>query len=508
MIVFAFLLPRAESAYGGWQEQAKLLASDGHYGDRFGMAVSISGDYAIIGAQFNDDKGESCGSVYIFKNDGASWSQQQKLIASDGTAFDLFGYVVSISGDYAIGGAPYDDDNGTDSGSAYIIKRDGTNWSEQAKLVASDGADEDHFGISVSISGDKTIVGASDDNDNGMLIGSAYIFNRDGTSWSQQQKLTAADIDVDGHFGISVSISGDYAIVGAYGDDDNGTKSGSAYIFKRNGTSWSEQAKLIASDGSAEDNFGISVSISGDYAIVGAFLDDDNGRDSGSAYIFKRDGTSWSEQAKLVASDGAADDYFGRSVSISGDYAIVGAYADDDNGSWSGSAYIFKRDGTSWSEQAKLVASDGAADDYFGYPVSISGNRAIIGAGNKDDNGESSGSAYIFDKVLCPPPDLTDDCFVDFEDLRVLSSQWLLEELSSDVWPEGGDGNVNFFDWAVFAASWQITTDFDDLADFADQWLHSGANYYIADIAPAGGDDIVNMLDFAALAENWLAGVD
>jgi hypothetical protein len=194
--------------------------------------------------------------------------------------------------------------------------------------------------------------------------------------------------------------------VGAYLDDDSGSDSGSAYIFKRDGTSWNEQAKITASDGATGDWFGASVSISGDYATVSAPRDDDRGSDSGSAYIFKRDGTSWGEQAKITASDGAAGDLFGASA-ISGDYATVSAHRDDDRGSDSGSAYIFKRDGTSWNEQAKITASDGAAGDLFGVSVSISGDSAIVGAHYDDDSGSNSGSAYVYDILTQPTPDPT-----------------------------------------------------------------------------------------------------
>ncbi|MCX5635489.1 MAG: FG-GAP repeat protein [Planctomycetota bacterium] len=189
-------------------------------------------------------------------------------------------------------------------------------------------------------------------------------------TWLERQKLLASDGTAGILFGRSVSISGNYAIVGASSDDDNGGDSGSAYIFNRDGTNWVQQQKLTASDGAASDQFGYSVSISGDYAIVGAYGDDDKGSASGSAYIFKRDGTSWVQQQKLLASaDGATNDYFGRSVSISGDYAIAGAYGDDDKGSCSGSAYIFKRDGTSWSEQAKSngMAQAGASRQSFSH---------------------------------------------------------------------------------------------------------------------------------------------
>ena len=197
------------------------------------------------------------------------------------------------------------------------------------------------------------------------------------------------------NLGSSVSLSGDYAVVGACGDDDNGSNSGSAYVFKRTGTSWAQEAKLLPADGATGDLFGWSVSISGGYAVVVAgsvgFKPS-----LGSAYVFKRTGTSWAQEAKLLASDGAEGDGFGVSVSVSGDYAVVGAAFDDVNGDISGSAYVFKRTGTSWAQEAKLLASDGASLDLFGMSVSISGDYAVVGAFADDDNGLSSGSAYLY----------------------------------------------------------------------------------------------------------------
>jgi hypothetical protein len=184
---------------------------------------------------------------------GNDWMEEQKILASDGNAGDFFGYSVSISGDYAIVGATYGNGNVIDSGSAYIFKRDGTNWVEQQKLTASDGAANDWFGYSVSIDGDYAIVGAYGDDDNGNASGSVYIFKWDGTNWVKHQKLLASDGDTNDQFGWSVSISGDYAIVGAIYDDDKGTNSGSAYIFQRDGVGWSQQAKILASDGNANE---------------------------------------------------------------------------------------------------------------------------------------------------------------------------------------------------------------------------------------------------------------
>ena len=384
--------------------EQKIIASDGEAHDRFGTSVAISGTSALVGAYWDDDNGDKSGSAYIFEQqEDGSWLETAKLLASDGASSDYFGFAVAISGTTALVGAVFDNDNGESSGSAYIFEQqeDGT-WLETAKLTASDGAILDYFGISVAISGTSALVGARLDDDNGSDSGSAYIFEQqqDG-SWLETAKLTASDGAGTDYFGSSVAISGTTALVGAFFDDDNGSSSGSAYIFEQQPDgSWLETAKLTASDGASLDNFGGSVAISGTTALVGAYNDDDdNGNDSGSAYIFKQqqDGT-WLETTKLTASDGASFDYFGRSVAISGTTALVGAYYDNDNGENSGSAYIFEQqeDG-SWLEAAKLTASDGAGSDYFGRSVVISGTTALVGAYYDDDNGIDSGSSFFYE---------------------------------------------------------------------------------------------------------------
>ena len=399
-----------------WLQQDKLTASDGNIFDEFGCSVSVSGDYAIIGARGDDNNDLLSGSAYIFKRDGTNWTQEDKLLALDREADDWFGYSVSIDGDYAIVGSPRDDESGYDSGSAYIFKRTGTSWNQENKLIPLDGEANDWFGYSVSINGNYAILGAIDDNDNGLLSGSAYIFKRTGTSWTQEDKLLALDGEVQDKFGYSVSINDNYAVVGSPRDDDNGDMSGSAYIFKRTGTSWTQEDKLLALDGAEEDEFGYSISINGNYTIIGA-RDDDNGEDSGSVYIFKRDGTNWTQEDKLIASDGKANDCFGCSVSINGNYAIIGAFRDDDNGDLSGTAYIFKRTGTSWTQQVKLLALDGEVQDRFGYSVSISSDYAVVGARGDDDNGLLSGSAYIFKRSI-------DSTWLDLYDYDFIDPTW------------------------------------------------------------------------------------
>ena len=386
----AYVFARSGSS---WSQQDKLTANDAAAFDNFGRSVAISGDSVVVGAFQDDDDGSNSGSAYVFTRSGSSWSQQDKLTANDATADDYFGFSVAISGNSVVVGAlDEDDESGIDPGSAYVFTRTGTSWSQQQKLTANDAAGGDFFGWSVAISGDSVVVSAIGDS----ISGSAYVFTRSGSSWSQQDKLTANDAAAGDTFGLSVAISGDSVVIGASGDDDGGSRSGSAYVFTRTGSSWSQQDKLTANDAAANDSFGHSVDISGDSVVVGSYKDDDDGADSGSAYVFTRSGSSWSQQDKLTANDAAANDQFGVSVAISSNTVVVGAHQDDDGGADSGSAYVFTRSGSSWSLQAKLTANDAAAGDRLGWHVAISGDSVVVGALHDDDNGTSSGSAYVF----------------------------------------------------------------------------------------------------------------
>src|SRR6266511_3839826 len=272
-------------------------------------------------------------------------------------------------------------------------------FTQHQKLEASDPAAFDGFGFSVAISGETVVVGALfDDGAAGLQQGSAYVFARSGGVWTQQQKLLASDAAAGALFGISVAISGETVVVGAPRDDSRG----SAYVFARNGGVWSQQQKLLASDAAAGDAFGESVAISGETVVVGAQVDDDvAGENQGSAYVFARSSGVWSQQQKLRASDAAVADSFGASVAISGETVVVGAIGDDGAaGRDQGSAYVFARSGGVWTQQQKLEASDAAANDLFGLSVAISGGTVVVGA--HDDSGAAGrlqGSAYVFGPV-------------------------------------------------------------------------------------------------------------
>ena len=355
----------------------------------------------MVGAGSHDFGGlTDAGAAYVFVRTDTDWILQAKLTASDAAAYDYFGTAVAISGDSIVVGSLYDDISGVDQGSAYVFTRSGTTWSEQWKLAASDAASGDRFGTSVAISGDTVVVGAYyAEVDGNAYEGAAYVYTRSGISWSQQGKLTATDGAASDGFGFSVAISGDTVVVGSWYDDVGTFDEGSAYVFTRSGTSWTGQQKLIASDGAAGDNFGASIAISGDTVVVGAWNDDiGTNNDQGSAYVYTRSGATWTEQAKLTASDGAADDIFGHRVSVSGDIAVVGApYGNVGSNSNQGSAYVFTRSGTAWTEQTKLTSSAGAASDQFGVSVAVSGDSVLVGS-NADDVGSNTnqGSATVF----------------------------------------------------------------------------------------------------------------
>ncbi|MES2650037.1 MAG: FG-GAP repeat protein [Bacteroidota bacterium] len=367
--------------------------ADGVSSDRFGHAVAISGSYAIVGAYTNDEGAglTDNGSAHIYKRNSTTgmWEAQEKLLNINTATADHFGYSVALSGDYAIVGAPYDNEGAglTNNGSASIFKRNNVSgiWEPQGKLVNPGAANTDLFGWSVSISGDYAIVGAyGDDN----AAGSATVFKRNSISgiWESQGKLlNAAPVATD-YFGRSVGISGDYAIVGANDDDAGGT----ATIFKRNtGTGiWEALPQGKLADGDLGGSFGVSVSISGDYAIVGASYDNEGPGLSadGSATIFKRNTTTnvWEQQLKLHNTAPGTSDYFGSSVFISGEYVIISATGDDEGAGLdnTGSVSIFKRNGAIWRLVQKFTAANAGSNEFFGTAVGIEGTtgRFLVGA--------------------------------------------------------------------------------------------------------------------------------
>jgi hypothetical protein len=352
----AYIFERNQGGLANWGEAKKLTASDAAAGDQFGAAVAISGDTIVVGAWGDGEPGLELGAAYIFeRNQGGpgNWGQVKKLTASGAQDGDLLGAAIAIIGDTIVTGAPGERALGLYTGAAYVFERDlggPGNWGEATKLTASDPAEGQYFGAAVAVSGDTTAIGAYGDQALGLYTGAAYVFERDlggAENWGQVKKLAASDQTAFDRFGSAIGISGDAIVVGRYGDDDLGHRSGSAYLFERDlggGDNWGEAKKLTASDADDGDEFGWSVAVDADRAVAGAHLDEDAAFEAGSEYHFERNQGgpgSWGEIEKLTASDATESDEFGGAVAVSGDTLVVAAVEDADEGLGTGSVYIY-----------------------------------------------------------------------------------------------------------------------------------------------------------------------
>lgn len=382
----------AMAAAAAWTnpDETKITAADAEAFDAFGAALAFDGTTAIIGAALGDDDGTNSGAAYLF--DALTATPIAKLTAGDADGLDRFGVSVDIADGKAIVGSYFDDDLGSDSGSAYVF--DASTGQQLVKLRAVDGAANDRFGGAVGLSGNVAIVGAALDDDDGSRSGSAYLF--DATTGAHLFKLTALDAATDDRFGTAVAIDGTAALVGSLRDDDLGDDSGAAWVFDT--TNGAAIVKLRAADGDAGDNFGAAVAISGAVALVGSPLDDDQGSDSGAAYLF--DAATGAQLHKLLPQDGAAGAQFGASVAIAGGLAVVGAPFDDAAGSGAGAAYVF--DVATGAQLGKLAARDAAADASFGAAVAVSRGRALVGAPQEGGAAQEAGAVYRMAPVPLP----------------------------------------------------------------------------------------------------------
>jgi len=398
------------------QVVSKLTAVDASAGDQFGNAVDFDGNYAIVGVRQADPFGSESGAAYVFVNRDGDWTEQARLIAAHGEIRDRFGTSVTISGAYAAVGATSEDEGGDSAGAVYVFVRQGETWIQQVKLIASDAGDNDSFGRAVALDGDYLLATAPGNDSLGTNAGVAYVFKRDGETWIEQARLSAGDAVNGDSFGSAVALDGALAVIGAAGDTDPSTGAwGSAYVFERDGETWIERDNIFARDGTMNDFFGETVAISGEDILVGMGLDDDHGESSGSAYVFIRNGDTWQRQVKLTASDAAAGDAFGTGVAISSDFVVIGAPGNDDEGEDSGSIYVFVRDGETWTEWVKLTTSDATAGDAFGNAIAIDGVSVLIAAFKDDHRGARAGSAYVYTlaapavpRLVDPPDEATD----------------------------------------------------------------------------------------------------
>jgi len=463
---------------GSWIKTQTFTSTDGAISDAFGTSVSMNavGDYAIVGAVNDDDKGVDSGSVYVFTRSGDVWTQSSKLTAADGVAGDQFGRSVSLNSVATIAlisAHQRDDNNLSGSGVVYYYTRSGATWTQQQKIYPSDPKANISFGESISMNKDGNLAYiASSDNAKGTGAGAVYIFRRSGNVWTQQQKLTPDYIKEADYYGSSVAINGDgtYVAIAALSDDEAGANFGGVYVYSypsrialsQSKESFSLQGFLTDPEGKIQDYYGRGISLSedGTWAAVGVELRDDNSlTNSGCVYIYKRKGQTWIKSATLYANpiaesgifgwavaldatgtqllateihDGVtplrsgavhyytrvgetwthrqkfklptltADQYFGSSIALNaaGDYAVIGAYNDTEKGAFAGAVFIYKKIGSTWTYQSKMISPVGETNTYYGIAAAMnqSGSILAVGAHGSDSSGVYKGAVYLYDR--------------------------------------------------------------------------------------------------------------
>ncbi|MCH7849873.1 MAG: hypothetical protein IIB53_16115 [Planctomycetes bacterium] len=461
------------------QCEVTQLASQGGFG-----RVSIDGDVAVIG---DTDAFGSLGAAYVYRRGPGGlddWNLQATLMAPEPDVEDIFGFAVAVTGNVIVLGAPGADAPEFESGAAYVFRYDplAAQWAHETTLTASDGDMGDIFGFSVAIDGDVILIGARDDENDGLFhSGSAYVFryDPDTSGWVEEAKLTDPNAKEDDLFGVSVSIKGDVALIGAHGNDHLYNLSGSAFVFRREGLKWSLDAELADFDNPHVRWFGFSVSLADGVALIGAPEDDGQ---TGAAYVMRYDGKRWVHEAKLLASNPVGPfPFLGRAVSLASDglTAVVGAFHDDEAGNEAGAVHLFRTNGKTWKEIDKFTASDTGAGDSFGISVSLSDDTAVIKGGGKgyifagmsgldcNDNGEpdacdifngtssDENNNGIPDECDSIPGDIDGDGRVGVNDLLILLSRWgpckNCDDCRADL---DGDCSVGVKDLLILLGNW------------------------------------------------------
>lgn len=407
-------------------EDHKLLASDGAANDRFSLSIAIGGGTVAVGALWNDETGTNSGAAYLYS--AANGAQTAILHANDGLPYDTFGSSIAIDNAVVAVGAMNRDEDWVKSGAAYLF--DASTGVQLFKLLPSIPVPSAQFGNSIAIGGGVVAVGCHFDGVPGSQPGAVFLF--DVSTGLQTAKLVAADRSDGDEFGHCLAIDNGIVAIGVPKDDDNGSASGSALLFDAH--TGQLIAKLLPNDGSPKDRFGWSIAINDGVVAVGAYLDDDNGNNSGSVYLF--DARTGDQIAKVLPAAGQPDDWFGWSVALDSGLLAVTSTAGDD--------FLF--DVTTGDQIRQLIQTDAATGDSFGWSVAMDGGVVAVGSLRDDDNGEDSGSAYLFDVTKCPA-DLTGDGQLDFFDVFDFLTLFAANDPSVDF---TGDGTLDFFDVVRF----------------------------------------------------------
>ena len=384
------VLTSAAAADNCDQEEAqRLLANDGGAADFYGWSVDASGDVAIVGAFQADGATGTTGAAYVFRHDGTDWVFEQKLFAAGSTPNDQFGVSVAIDGDVAVAGASAD--LGFE-GTAYVFRFDGVNWLEEKRLRANGGSTNDRFGQSVAIRGNRILVGAPGFSSSS---GAAYAYHHNGNKWIEQPRITEGSPGSFREFGASVDIDDDVLAIGVPTGEGAAAASGTAYIYRWDGSNWLEEQEIFPADGATADFYG-TVALDGDACVVGAPFADEAGLDSGSAYVFRFDGAAWNLEVELTAAGTQPGDWFGFSTAIEGNTVIAGAPGSTISRDRPGRAHAFRDTGSGWVERATLLSSAGHDGDLAGSGVATADDRMLVGASGDAELGADAGAALAY----------------------------------------------------------------------------------------------------------------
>jgi len=404
--------PSAGAAYvfdssEGEPARAETKLRTGSEGDRLGFPIFMDGSDIIVGA----NRAGAGGAVLVLRRDGARHVVAQELSPSDAEALDYFGTSISISGDVMAIGANGDDDAGPDSGAVYLFRRNAGRWEERGKLTAPDAVAGENFGMGVVLEGGTLGVSAPWDDDQGTRSGSVYVFRGGDTIWNLESKLVPAEVGSGDYFGLALALRGD-TLVASAPFDGIWDVYGSVYTYQRTGSQWNPTGRLRPNT-SAGANFGWALSMDDDELVVGSPVDHGNGYLDGAAYVYRRSGATWSLEGEISAGLASPLDGFGYSVRLVGDTILVGAYYDDDAILDSGSVYLFRREGDEWVERQRVAASDPMSGSLYGYAVDTDESNIVVGAPLDDDGGPASGSIYLYEEAHPPSADAGMDTQVE-----------------------------------------------------------------------------------------------
>jgi len=390
--LLATLVPAAAQAQC---EGPVLLAPAGLEGDHLGGAVALDGDRALVSAPGEAAGAPGSGAVHVFRRQGFTWTQEQLLVRPVPGPNYEFGSAVALNGDLAVCGVPFDGDQAFWTGSVEVFRFDGTTWQHEQRLTASDASSGARFGSSVDCDGERILVGARSEGGQFVQTGAAYVFRHDGVQWVEERKLVAPDPGVMSQFGYAVGLDGESAVIGAWRDDDGGLFSGSAYVFRDGATGWALEQKLLASDLFEFYRFGGDVTIQGDRLAVSAYEADVMGFRAGAVYVFERAGTTWTETARLTASDTDAPENFGWAIDLDDDLIAISNRRDATPVVESGSIYLFQESGGSWTEISKQTAST-SPGGLLGQSLALSGDLVLAGAWQSSLLSLEAGAAHLF----------------------------------------------------------------------------------------------------------------